>query len=62
MSKVTHEVLRQLRAQGILIDIWYNITVHMLHERLDPDTSRQFTELKRETEAPTVKAILVFFE
>ncbi|XP_036336161.1 uncharacterized protein LOC118746416 [Rhagoletis pomonella] len=61
MSNVTHEVLRQLRAQGIRVDAWDMIIVHMLHERLDPDTSKQW-ELQRETETPTVKQMLDFLD
>lgn len=37
------------------------IIVHMLHERLDLDTIKQW-ELQRETETPTVKQMLDFLD
>ncbi|XP_036327151.1 uncharacterized protein LOC118739748 [Rhagoletis pomonella] len=61
MSNVTHEVLRQLRAQGIPVESWDMMVVHILHERLDPETSKQW-ELQRLTETPTVKQILEFLD
>ncbi|XP_049308602.1 uncharacterized protein LOC125777545 [Bactrocera dorsalis] len=50
MSNVTHEVLRQLRAQGVPVESWDMIIVHTLHE------------LQRETETPTVKQMLDFLD
>lgn len=61
MSNVTHEVLRQLRAEGIPVDGWDMMIVHMLHERLDHETSRQW-ELQRDSETPTVKKMLEFLD
>lgn len=61
MSNVTHEVLRQLRAEGIPVDGWDMMIVHMLHERLDHETSKQW-ELQRNSETPTVKQMLEFLD
>lgn len=61
MSNVTHETLRQLRAQGIQIEHWDMIIVHMLHERLDAETGKQW-ELQRKSETPTTQEMLAFLD
>lgn len=61
MANVTQETLRQLRAQGIPVDHWDMIVVHMLHERLDSETAKQW-ELQRETETPTAADMTRFLD
>lgn len=61
ISNVTHETLRQLKAQGIQVEYWDMIVVHLLHERLDADTARQW-ELQRQSETPTSKEMLAFLD
>ncbi|XP_067625894.1 uncharacterized protein [Eurosta solidaginis] len=61
MSNVTHEVLRQLRVQGIPVEGWDMMVVHLLHERLDSETGKQW-ELQRQTEIPTIKQMLEFLD
>lgn len=61
MSNVTHETLRQLKAQGLQVETWDMIIVHMLHERLDPETARQW-ELQRYSETPTVEQMTEFLD
>ncbi|XP_036319652.1 uncharacterized protein LOC118734064 [Rhagoletis pomonella] len=61
MSNVTHEALRQLRAQEIPVEGWDMIIVPILHERLDAETSKQW-ELQRQSETPTIKQLLDFLD
>ncbi|XP_055921197.1 uncharacterized protein LOC129952573 [Eupeodes corollae] len=61
LSNVTHETLRQLKAQGIPVEYWDMIVVHLLHKRLDADTARQW-ELQRQSETPTSKEMLAFLD
>lgn len=61
MANVTQETLRQLRAQGIPVDHWDMIVVHMLHERLDSETAKQW-ELQRESETPTAADMTRFLD
>ncbi|XP_031632020.1 uncharacterized protein LOC116346229 [Contarinia nasturtii] len=61
MANVTHETMRQLKAQGLPVEFWNFFIVHCLHERLDPETSRQW-ELQRETDDPGAMEMLMFIE
>lgn len=61
MSNVTHEVLRQLRAQDLPVQHWDMFIVHMLHERLDSETGRLW-ELQRESDTPTAAEMLAFLD
>ncbi|XP_067616817.1 uncharacterized protein [Eurosta solidaginis] len=61
MSNVTHETLRQLRAQGLPVEHWDMFIVHMLHERLDPETGKQW-ELQRKNDTPTTQEMLEFLD
>lgn len=61
MSNVTHETLRQLKALGVPVDDWNMIIVHMLHERLDSETARQW-ELSRTSEMPTTEEMTSFLD
>lgn len=60
-SITTHEVLRQLRALKYPVeayDLWF---VHILHSKLDTETSKAW-ELKRDTERPTIHSLLKFLD
>lgn len=61
MSNVTHETMRQLRAQGHPVEHWNMFIVHMLHERLDTETSKQW-ELIRTSDTPTAEEMLSFLD
>ncbi|XP_067624215.1 uncharacterized protein [Eurosta solidaginis] len=61
MSNVTHEVRRQLQAQGLPVEHWDFFMVHMLHERLDNETARQW-ELARKSDTPKVGEMLAFLD
>lgn len=61
MSNVTHETLRQLRAQGLPVEHWDMVIVHSLHERLDSETAKAW-ELQRNTETPTATEMLEFLD
>ncbi|XP_036346841.1 uncharacterized protein LOC118756168 [Rhagoletis pomonella] len=61
MANVTHETLRQLRAQGLPVEHWDMIVVHNLHERLDEETGKA-CELQRQSETPTAAEILTFLD
>ncbi|XP_055922828.1 uncharacterized protein LOC129953610 [Eupeodes corollae] len=61
MSNVTHETMRQLKAQGIPTESWDMIVVHMLHERMDGETACKWEE-SRTSEQPTVREICAFLE
>lgn len=61
MSNVTHETRRQLRAQGLPVEHWDFFMVHMLHERLDEETAKQW-ELQRDSDTPSVDDMLAFID
>ncbi|XP_055918290.1 uncharacterized protein LOC129950357 [Eupeodes corollae] len=61
MSNVTHETMRQLKAQGIPTESWDMIVVHMLHKRMDRETACKWEE-SRTSEQPTVREICAFLE
>ncbi|XP_055856971.1 uncharacterized protein LOC129919896 isoform X2 [Episyrphus balteatus] len=61
MVNVTHETLRQLKAQDIPVDGWDMIIVHVLHERMDGETACKWEEA-RSSEFPTVKEVCAFLE
>lgn len=61
MSNTTHETLRQLKAQGLPVEQWDMFVVHMLHDRLDSETAKQW-ELQRQSETPTAAQMLEFLD
>lgn len=61
MSNTTHETIRQLRALGLPVEHWNFMFVHLLHEKLDPETSRQW-ELSRQSEQPEISDMLSFID
>ncbi|XP_055921048.1 uncharacterized protein LOC129952482 [Eupeodes corollae] len=61
MSNETYEVIRQLKALEVPVEHWGLVFVFGLHERLDPDTKRQW-ELQRSSEAPEVTEMLNFLD
>lgn len=61
LSNVTHETLRQLKAMQLPVDSWDMWIVHNLHERLDPDTGKEW-EKQRTSERPTATEILDFLD
>lgn len=61
MSNVTHETLRQLRAQGLPVEHWDMVIVYNLHERLDSETAKAW-ELQRDSETPTATEMLAFLD
>lgn len=61
MSNITHETIRQMRALEFPVDSWDFLFVHCLHERLDPETARQWN-LLRESERPTAKEMTKFLD
>lgn len=61
LSNGTHEMFRQLRAQGLPVEHWDMVIVHCLHDRFDGETARQW-ELERDSETPTTKQILDFID
>lgn len=61
MSNVTYETLRQLAALNVPVHFWDLMVVHMLHDRLDQETARQW-ELQRDCEFPAVSDILAFID
>lgn len=61
MSNVTYETLRQLGALGVPVHFWDVMIVHMLHERLDQETGRQW-ELHRDGEFPPISDMLAFID
>lgn len=61
MSNITNETMRQLKSQDLPVEHWNLFIVHCLHERLDPETARQW-ELQRVSDEPTAKQMLEFIE
>lgn len=60
-SNVTHEVIRSLRAMEYNVDHLDVIFVHGIHDRLDPETSKEW-ELYRKSETPTIQEMLDFLD
>lgn len=58
---ITHEVLRQLRSLKYPVEHYDMIFVHLLHDRLDAETSKAW-ELKRDSERPKVQDMLKFLD
>lgn len=65
LSNASHEMIRQLRAEGLPVDHWNFLIVHCIHERLDEETGRRW-ELQRlslaQPDDPTAKQILGFVD
>lgn len=61
LSNGTHEMLRQLRSMQLPVDSWDLWVVHRLHERLDPETAKQW-ELQRSSDMPTAIEMLSFLD
>lgn len=61
LSSTTHNMVRQLRAQGLPVDHWDFILVHRLHELIGPDVGRRW-ELKRSSDEPKLTDLLAFIE
>ena len=38
LSNASHEMIRQLRAEGLPVDHWNFLIVHCIHERLNGET------------------------
>lgn len=57
MSNVTHEQIRQLKANDVPAEHWDMIICVILHDRLQNDTGRQW-DLARTSEKPTAKDFL----
>lgn len=65
LSNASHEMIRQLRAEGLPVEHWDFLIVHSIHERLDEETGRRW-ELQRlsldKPDDPTAKQILGFID
>lgn len=61
MSNVTHEQIRQLKANDIPVEHWDMIICVILHDRLQNETGRQW-DLARKSEKPTAKEMLEFLD
>lgn len=55
----TQQVVRQLKAMNYPVHRWDGILVHVIHDKLDGETSKNW-ELNRKSEEPTVKDMLDF--
>lgn len=60
-SNVTHEVVRQLRALNYAVEHMDLIFVHGIHDKLDPDTSKQW-ELSRSCDNLSTTELLAFLD
>lgn len=60
-SNITHSVLRQLKSLNYPVEHYDAIIVHSLHDRMDPETSKQW-ELYRKSETPSATEILDFID
>lgn len=58
---IMHEVLRQWRSLKYPVEHYDMILVHLLHDRLDAETSKAW-ELKRESERPSLQNMLKFLD
>lgn len=61
MSNVTHETIRQLKSIGHPSEYYDFVFIHLLHERLDSETARQW-ELTRSSENPTIDEMTEFLD
>lgn len=61
LCNITHEVIRQLKVLGHPVQHYDSIFVHALHERLDPEMSREW-ELRRDSEMPKIADMLTFLD
>lgn len=61
MSNTTHETLRQLKALGLPVENWDFFIVHILNERFDQETARQW-ELQRVSDQPKLATMLEFID
>lgn len=61
LSNTTHEVIRQLRALEYPIEQCDFMLVFIIHERLDPETSKDW-EFARRSETPTINELLTFLD
>lgn len=61
MSNTTHTVLSQLRSLKYPVQHYDAIFVHALHDRLDPNTSKEW-ELHRTSETPKLSTMLQFID
>ncbi|XP_055910565.1 uncharacterized protein LOC129944931 [Eupeodes corollae] len=61
MSNAKHEAMRQLKAQGVPTEGWDMIIVHVLHEKMDAETSCKWEET-RASEFPTLREVCAFLE
>lgn len=59
LVNVVQGTIRQLRAMGYPVEHYDLIFVHTIHEKLDPETSKDW-ELHRKSEKPTTKEMLDF--
>ncbi|XP_055325646.1 uncharacterized protein LOC129579530 [Sitodiplosis mosellana] len=48
MANATHETIRQLRALELPVDQYDFVLVHNLHERLDPETARDWEKYQKQ--------------
>lgn len=60
-SNVTHEVVRQLRSLNYCVEHMDLIFVHGIHDRLDPESSKQW-ELSKSCDYPSTTEILAFLD
>ncbi|XP_055915032.1 uncharacterized protein LOC129948177 [Eupeodes corollae] len=61
MANGTHEVMRQLKALGHPVEHWDFFVIHILTEKLDPETARQW-ELQRDSDHPRLATMLAFID
>lgn len=61
MANVTYETIRQLKSLKVPVEHWDLVFVFGLHERLDPETKKQW-ELQRKSEMPKVEELLNFLD
>ncbi|XP_055848963.1 uncharacterized protein LOC129921204 [Episyrphus balteatus] len=61
MADATHEALRQLKALDLPVEHWDFFIVHLLCEKFDQETARQW-ELQRESEQPKLSTLLAFID
>lgn len=61
MSNVTHTVLSQLRSMSYPVQYYDAFFVHMLHDKLDSNTSKEW-ELHRTSETPRLSTMLDFID
>lgn len=59
LVNVVQGTIRQLKAMGYPVEHYDLIFVHTIHEKLDPETSKDW-ELHRKSEKPTTKEMLDF--